>query len=158
MSYNEIEFKHVMSQYATGVVVIAGNEKGELVGFAAQSFVSLSIDPPLVLFCPQISSTSWPRIRACGNYSINILPEGHEENSEAFAIAGSVPDIGWHPSDANGTPILEEAIAVVECSFQSETIAGDHTIVVSAVNDVRVLNPESRPLMYFRGGYVNLAD
>ena len=158
MSYSETEFRHAMSQYATGVVVVAGNENGNLVGFAAQSFVSLSLDPPLVLFCPQRSSTSWPRIRACGKYSINILPEGDDDISEEFAVAGKVPDIDWQPTIEDGSPMLKDALAVVECSFESEALAGDHTIVVSAVTDVRVLNPESRPLLYFRGQYVNLSD
>ena len=145
-----------MSQYATGVVVVTGSENGELVGFAAQSFVSLSIDPPLVLFCPQKTSTSWPRIRACGNYAVNILAEGHGDVSEEFAVAGKVPEVEWHPSKVNGSPVLADAIAFVDCSFESETDAGDHTIVVSAVDDVVVLQPDQSPLLYFRGQYAKL--
>ncbi|HCP50642.1 MAG TPA: monooxygenase, partial [Gammaproteobacteria bacterium] len=57
------KFREGMSQFATGVVVVTGIESGSLVGFAAQSFVSLSLEPPLVSISPQIASTSWPRIR-----------------------------------------------------------------------------------------------
>ncbi|MCY3883427.1 MAG: flavin reductase family protein [Gammaproteobacteria bacterium] len=147
------DFRHAVSQYATGVVVVAGVENGSLTGFAAQSFVSLSLDPPLVLFCPQKSSTSWPRIRAGSNYGINILGAEHSEISEAFAVIGAVPDVSWKPSDHSGVPILDESIAFLDCSLNAEHSAGDHTIVVSTVNSVLVRRPNDSPLIYLRGEY-----
>lgn len=147
------DFRNAVSQFATGVVVVAGIDNGSLVGFAAQSFVSLSLDPPLVLFCPQKSSTSWPRIRCGRNYGINVLGAEHSEISEAFAVIGAVPDVGWMPSQQNGVPILEESIAFLDCSYSTEHSAGDHTIVVSTVNNVHVRRPEDSPLLYLRGAY-----
>lgn len=147
------DFRNAVSQFATGVVVVAGIENGSLVGFAAQSFVSLSLDPPLVLFCPQKSSTSWPRIRCGQNYGINILGAEHQEISEAFAVVGAVPDVAWSPSQQSRVPILEESIAFLDCSYSSEHSAGDHTIVISTVNDVLVRRPEDSPLLYLRGSY-----
>ena len=147
------DFRNAVSQFATGVVVVAGIENGSLVGFAAQSFVSLSLDPPLVLFCPQTSSTSWPRIRCQQHYGINILGAEHREISEAFAVIGAVPDVAWTPSQQNGVPMLEESIAFLDCSYSTEHSAGDHTIVVSTVNNVLVRRPDDSPLLYLRGAY-----
>lgn len=147
------DFRHAVSQYATGVVIVAGVENGSLVGFAAQSFVSLSLDPPLVLFCPQKTSTSWPRIRARSNYGISILSAEHKAISEEFAVIGAVPDVTWIPSENSGVPILEEGIAFLDCSLNAEYSAGDHTIVVSAVNNVLVRRPKDSPLIYLRGEY-----
>lgn len=152
------DFRYAVSQYATGVVVVAGIEKGSLVGFAAQSFVSLSLDPPLVLFCPQKSSTSWPRIRAGVNYGINVLGAEHKEISEAFAVIGAVPDVLWQPSNQSGVPILDECVAFFDCSHHGEHQAGDHTIVVSTVNSVLVRRPEDSPLIYLRGEYGTFMD
>lgn len=152
------DFRNAVSQFATGVVVVAGIENGSLVGFAAQSFVSLSLDPPLVLFCPQKSSTSWPRIRYQQHYGINILGAEHREISEAFAVIGAVPEIAWTPSQQNGVPMLEESIAFLDCSYSTEHGAGDHTIVVSTVNNVLVRRPEDSPLLYLRGEYGTFAN
>ena len=152
------DFRNAVSQFATGVVVVAGIESGSMVGFAAQSFVSLSLDPPLVLFCPQKSSTSWPRIRCARNYGINILGSKHREISEAFAVIGAVPDVAWTPSQQNGVPILDESIAFLDCSYSTEHTAGDHTIVVSTVNNVLVRRPEDSPLLYLRGDYGTFVD
>ncbi|MXW53000.1 MAG: flavin reductase family protein [Gammaproteobacteria bacterium] len=152
------DFRHAVSQYATGIVVVAGVENGSLVGFAAQSFVSLSLDPPLVLFCPQKSSTSWPRIRAGFNYGINILGAEHSDISEAFAVVGAVPDMSWKPSNHSGVPILDESIAFLDCSHLAEHEAGDHTIVVSTVNGVLVRRAHDSPLIYLRGKYGTFVD
>ena len=142
-----------MSQFATGVVVVTGVERSTLVGFSAQSFVSLSLSPPLVLFCPQKTSTSWPRIRSVGHYGINILGAEHNVLSDAFAEIGSVPDVEWHASTNSGAPILENTIAFLDCSLRTEHDAGDHTIVVSNVNDFRVCRERDQPLVYMRGKY-----
>ncbi|HBP13967.1 MAG TPA: hypothetical protein DD457_02110 [Gammaproteobacteria bacterium] len=147
------KFREGMSQFATGVVVVTGIESGSLVGFAAQSFVSLSLEPPLVSISPQIASTSWPRIREGRNFCINILGEGQDNVSEAFAVVGEVAAIGWQPSGASGMPVLEGSIAHIDCRLRTEHEAGDHTIVIADVVDLEVHDQTSRPLVYFRGSY-----
>ena len=143
-----------MSHFATGVVAVCGNEQGELVGFAAQSFVSLSLQPPLILFCPQKTSTSWPRIRQLKNFCVNVLAEDQSELSDAFAIAGEVPEVNWHPNADTNTPVLEGVLATIDCSLSAEHDAGDHTIVVAAVQHVDVNETDERkPLLFFQGTY-----
>ena len=142
-----------MSQFATGVVVVSGNESGELVGFAAQSFVSLSLDPPLVLFCPQKTSSSWPRIRTLKYFCVNVLSEDHSEVSDAFAVAGEVPDVHWSEASPKSIARLDEAMTTIDCELHAEYEAGDHTIVMARVTDVSVSGPDAGPLLFFRGQY-----
>ena len=149
---DEVTFKNAMGQFATGVVVVAGNLAGELVGFAAQSFVSLSVNPPLVLFCPQKSSTSWPKVSTLPQFSINVLNETQRDLSETFAIPGEVPLVDWHLTKKRN-PIIEESIATIECTLDTEYDAGDHLIVVASVTDVHVHDESLKPLLYFRGSY-----
>ena len=149
---DEVEFKWAMSQFATGVVIIAGNQQGKLVGFAAQSFVSLSVEPPLVLFCPQKTSTSWPKVKELSQFSINVLNEQQRELSDAFAVPGEVPQVEWQPSSEQN-PVIQGSIATFDCLLKQEYEAGDHTIVVAAVKRVHVHDATGRPLLYFRGAY-----
>ena len=142
-----------MSQFATGVVVITGNASGELIGFAAQSFASLSLDPPLVLFCPQKTSTSWPKIRKLSQFTINTLSESQHEVSDGFAMPGEVPQIHWHTLPNSNHPILDNSISTLLCSVDSETPAGDHSIVVASVESVHVHDDTQSPLLFFRGQY-----
>lgn len=149
---DEVTFKNAMGQFATGVVVVTGNQAGELVGFAAQSFVSLSVKPPMVLFCPQKTSTSWPKVSTLQHFSINMLNETQRELSEAFAIPGEVPLVDWHLTEKQN-PVLEHSIATIECTLDTEYEAGDHLIVVASVTDVHVHDESLKPLLYFRGSY-----
>lgn len=155
--FDGAEFRHVVSHFATGVVAICGNENDELVGFAAQSFVSLSLEPPLVLFCVQKTSTSWPRIRRLGKFCINVLAENQGAVSDAFAVAGDVAEIAWHPHEGTGTPMLDGVIATIDCTLNAEHDAGDHTIIVADVRDLKVDRPDLGPLLFFQGAYGHFA-
>ena len=147
------DFRHAMSQFATGVVVVAGSENGELVGFAAQSFVSLSLDPPLIAVCPQKTSTSWPRIKALGQFTINVLAASQSELSNAFAVPGEVPAVTWEPSELTGMPVIDDVIMHLDCALEAEHDAGDHTIAVAKVLSVNVPRPDAGPLLYCRATY-----
>ena len=103
--------------------------------------------------CPQIASTSWPRIREGLDFCINILGEGQRSVSEAFAVVGEVAAIDWEPSKVTGMPVLEGSIAHIDCRLRSEHEAGDHTVVIADVVDLEVHDQTSRPLVYFRGSY-----
>ena len=151
-SFDSRAYRDTMGQYCTGVVIVTGNEDGCLVGFAAQSFVSLSLDPPLVAICPAKTSTSWPRIRAAGQFGINVLAEDQEAVSEVFAQAGRAADVAW-TTNATSAPRLDGVIAFVECDVAAEHDAGDHTVVVGRVLGFETLRPDTRPLLYFRGDY-----
>ena len=145
-------YRDTMGQFCTGVVIVTGVQAGKLVGFAAQSFVSLSLEPPLVAVCPGKASTSWPRIRASGHFCINILADDQQEVSDVFAQTGKAADVAW-ATRRTGAPILDGAMAYVECSLAAEHDAGDHTVAVGEVIGFETLREAAKPLLYFRGGY-----
>ena len=152
MPFDTQAFRYAMSQFATGVVVVSAQVDDELVGFAAQSFVSLSLVPPLVAVCPQKTSTSWPRIREVSRFSINVLAEAHSEISDAFAIPGKTPKVDWNLSSI-GQPIIEGSLMHIDCELSVEHEAGDHMIAVADVLDLAVHSKDVSPLLYFRAGY-----
>lgn len=148
------EFRTVLGQFCTGVVIATGCVDGEPAGFAAQSFTSLSLDPPLVGLCPAKTSTSWPRLRASGSFCINVLGAGQQAVCDLFARSGvdKFDGLDWRPG-VTGSPVLAGVMAYVDCDLEAEHDAGDHTIAVGRVRDIRILDSESRPLLFFRGRY-----
>ena len=146
------EYREAMGQFCTGVVIVAGLNDGRMTGFAAQSFVSLSLEPPLIAVCPAKSSTSWPGIRDAGHFCINVLAADQREVSEMFAQSGGVADIAWR-AGVSGAPILDGVLAYAECALEAEHDAGDHTIAVGRVLDIDILDGTGDPLLFFRGGY-----
>ena len=148
------EFRATLGQFASGVVLATGCLDGEPAGFAAQSFTSLSLEPPLVALCPARSSRSWPKLRDSGSFCINILSESQQPLSERFARTGidKFADLEWRPG-ITGSPVLADALAFVDCELVEEHGAGDHTIAVGRVRDLGVLNAAASPLVFFRGAY-----
>ena len=86
---DDARFRVVLGHFATGVTIITAIDDDEPVGIAANSFTSLSLDPPLILFCVAHSSSTWPRIERAGTFAVNILGEEHEELSNLFAQKGA---------------------------------------------------------------------
>ena len=143
-----------VGQFCTGVVIATGTLDGEPAGFAAQSFSSLSLDPPLVMLCPAKSSTSWPKLRDSGAFCINILGEDQRAVCDLFAQSGidKFGGLDWRPG-VTGSPVLSDVIAYIDCDLEQEHDAGDHTIAVGRVRDLQIVQPEQMPLLFFRGGY-----
>jgi len=146
-------FRTVLGHFATGVVVVTAADGGEPVGMACNSFTSVSLDPPLVLFCAAKTSTTYPRIQAAGRWAANVLGEDDEEICRLFAqkdtdrFAHVAYGIG-----ATGAPVLERALAFVDCVTEVEHEAGDHLIVVGRVVELGY-RAEGKPLLFYRGGY-----
>jgi 3-hydroxy-9,10-secoandrosta-1,3,5(10)-triene-9,17-dione monooxygenase reductase component len=151
-------FRDVFGHFATGVTIITAMDGDEPVGMAANSFTSLSLDPPLVLFCVAHSSSTWPRIEGAGVFAVNILGEGHEDLCRLFAQKGA-DRFGATPwrNGVSGSPVLEEAIAYLDCTFEAEYPGGDHKIVVGRVLDVDVRD-DARPLLFYKGMYGRIRD
>lgn len=141
-----------MGAFCSGVVVVTalGDEP---LGFTCQSFVSLSMDPPLVSISPARSSSSWPKIREVGTFAINVLAADHAHLSRQFAVSGEdkFAGVDWTPTPL-GSPILRGVSAWVECSLWREYDGGDHTI---AIGEVAGLGHDinRNPLLYHRGVY-----
>lgn len=146
-------YRTVLGHFATGVAVVTATDGDEPVGMACNSFASVSLEPPLVLFCAARSSTTWPRIQRAGAWAANFLAEDDEEVCRRFATkdADRFGSVGHRPG-ASGAPILADALAYVDCVTEHEYDGGDHVIVVGRV--VRLgYRTDERPLLFYRGGY-----
>lgn len=133
------EFRRVLSHFASGVTVItapeAHDEEPGPAGFACQSFVSLSLDPPLVAFMVGRTSTTWPRIARTGVFCVNVLGADQKELCRAFAVSGGDKFAGveWAAAPATGAPLLAGVTAWVDCTIHAVHTGGDHLIVVGRV-------------------------
>ncbi|UUW91444.1 flavin reductase [Pimelobacter simplex] len=151
-------YREVLGQYPTGVcVVTAAEADGTPVGFVVGSFTSVSLDPPLVAFFPDKSSTTWPRIRRLGHFCVNILSAEQEQLCRRFAVSGGDKFAGVRTQPApSGAPILEGAVGWIDCDIDSVTEAGDHYVVLGRVAALDIGSP-SLPLLFFQGGYGRFA-
>jgi flavin reductase (DIM6/NTAB) family NADH-FMN oxidoreductase RutF len=147
-------FRQVLGHYPTGVTVITALEDGRPYGLAANSFTSISLDPPLVSFCAAHTSTTWPHIRQAGHFCVNVLGEEQEELCRLFAVTGGdkFAGIGWKRA-STGAPIIDDVVAWLDCTIEAQHEAGDHVIVVGRVHELGLAHHEGRPLVFFRGGY-----
>ncbi len=147
-------FREVLAHLPTGVSVLTANGPTAPIGMAANSVTSVSLSPPLMLFCPARSSTTWPDIRDVGRFCINVMAGHHEEVTRRFAAREVDRFAGVTYTDRAGGPALAEALAWIDCEIQDEHEAGDHTIVVARVTAMEAAAGESfEPLVFFRGSY-----
>ncbi|MDI9915118.1 flavin reductase family protein [Rhodococcus sp. IEGM 1379] len=145
--------RDVMSNFCTGVTVITAHDGESPLGFTCQSLVSVSLDPPLLSFCPAKTSTSWPKLREAVSICINVLAHDQKDMCSAFARGGTdkFSGIDWE-AGTNGAPALDGALARIEATVVNEHDAGDHTIVIAQITDLNVLRHDG-PLLFYRGGF-----
>jgi 3-hydroxy-9,10-secoandrosta-1,3,5(10)-triene-9,17-dione monooxygenase reductase component len=151
------DFRDVLGHFATGVTIITATDAEGPAGVAANSFTSVSLDPPLVLFCVARTSTTWPRIERARKFAVNILGEHQEELSRLFALKGAdrFGQTEWHIG-VGGSPVLHDVLAYIDCEFWAEYDGGDHIIVVGKVLDLGITH-DAGPLVFFRGRYGRLS-
>ncbi len=154
MTIDAKHFRRVLGHFPTGVAVISGlDTEGKPAGMAIGSFTSVSLDPPLVAFLPDKSSTSWPKIAPSGKFCVNILASEQESVCRTFAVKGGdkFAELKWSPA-GTGSPRLDDVVAWIDCDVEVVHEAGDHYIVIGRVRELDVVNP-SLPLLFFQGGY-----
>jgi flavin reductase (DIM6/NTAB) family NADH-FMN oxidoreductase RutF len=145
-------FRRILGHFATGIVVVTAFGKHP-VGMTCQSFSSLSLEPPLVLFSPARTSTTWPIIREIGTFAVNILAVEQQPLCRAFAVSGSdkFAGVDWSPG-VTGAPLLAGALAHLECALYQVLPGGDHDIVLArpiAVGEAKARSP----LLFFQSRY-----
>ena len=153
MAPDAAAMRTVLGHFATGVAIVTAVDAEEPVGMACNSFTSVSLDPQLVLFCAAKSSSTWPRIQAAQKWCANILADDGEEVCRLFAQKGAdrFAQIAY-TLGRTGAPVLDAAIAFVDCETVAEHDAGDHIVVVGRVLELGYA-PEAKPLLFYRGGY-----
>ncbi|MFC5997047.1 flavin reductase [Pseudonocardia hispaniensis] len=151
-------FREVMGRYATGAAIVTATLRDEPHGLAVNSLTSVSLDPPLLLFCPDRRSDTWPVIREAGHFAVNILAHGQDQLCRRFARKGTdrFADLTFTRS-ARGCPILDETIAYLECEIRQVIDAGDHYITIGRVMDMGI-DRERAPLVFYQGHFHRLGD
>src|ERR1700739_1993487 len=157
MSLSTAEFRKAMGCFATGVTIITVDLEGEVHGMTANAFASVSLDPLLVLVCVDHETRTHAHLHAKKRFGVNVLGEDQQAISEYYARPDRTHEHAETEAGArfertkHGTPMLQGALAYLECRLRSAEDAGDHTIFIAEVEDVVV--QEGEPLLFFRGKY-----
>lgn len=161
------EFRAALSQLASGVTLVTVHDpdegaEGEDAGMTATSFLSVSLEPPLVLISVREDSRMDEVLSRVDTWAVSLLAEQHRALGSRFAMKGRLSDrllfadTPHRRGPLSGAPLIEGALATVECRTEQRIAAGDHTLLLGRVLEARVPDPAGRPLIYFRGGYRKL--
>lgn len=157
MTVTQAEYRKALGCFATGVTVITVDYEGEIHGMTANAFASVSLDPLLVLVCVDQRARTHSHLHAKKRFGVNILSHGQRAISEYYARTVRTDEEAERVAGArfertpHGTPVLQGALAYLECRLHTAQAAGDHTIFIAEVEEVVV--HEGEPLLFFHGGY-----
>ncbi|MBB3139302.1 flavin reductase family protein [Halomonas organivorans] len=149
--------RDTLGRFATGVTIVtARTEEGAPVGITANSFSSLSLDPPLILWSLALKSPSLPAFAEGRSFAVNIL--GQHQDALAMQFARPSEDkfegVAQH-DNTDGVPLLDGALARLECRVEFTRIAGDHLLIVGRVQAFST--EEGEPLLFYQGGFQRLS-
>lgn len=158
MSIDKIQLRNAFGQFATGITVITANPDGfEPFGMTVNSFSSLSLDPPLLLWSLQNDSDCCEAFAAASHFAVNILNDEQQALSGRYAKKGEhALEQGDYKVGESGCAVLNESLAYFECRSAERYEGGDHTILVGEVECFEVSDEQS-PLLFFAGKYHTLA-
>jgi 3-hydroxy-9,10-secoandrosta-1,3,5(10)-triene-9,17-dione monooxygenase reductase component len=154
-------FRKVMGHFATGVSVVTAFDGAAPQGITVNALSSVSLEPPLVLVALDRRRFITPTVRAAGRYAVNILAESQQALSDCFAGAEVTPGrdafcgASWH-AGTTGLPLLDGAIATLECTVVETFSAGDHDLFVGRVDALRNDERHPQPLLYYRRRYLRI--
>ncbi|MDQ4125110.1 MAG: flavin reductase family protein [Actinomycetota bacterium] len=157
MAVSPDAFRSALRRFASGVTIVTVAAGDELHGMTASSFASVSLVPPLVLVCLDKSSRTLTLVAETKTFAVNVLRAGQQDVSQAFSRPGVKPfESISHRRGVNGAPVLDDAIAVLECATYRVFEAGDHEVVLGEVTAASA--PGGDPLVYYDGAYRSLSD
>lgn len=154
-------FRDVLGLFCSGVTVVTSVSDGEPVGMTCQSFSSVSLEPPLVMFSPAKTSRAWPLMQRAGFFCVNILSAGQSDLSNGMATKGDEKfnGVSWTTA-STGAPLLEGVLGYVDCTVHQVVEAGDHYIVIGRVKELGFGDRSGQepvegvdPLLFFQGKY-----
>ncbi|GAA2958911.1 flavin reductase family protein [Streptomyces enissocaesilis] len=162
------EFRAAMSRFTAGVTLVTAHDpdsgaRGEDAGMTATAFMSVSLEPPLVLVSVRNGSRMDDLLAEQPLWAVSLLSESQRHIAGRFAMKGRLSDrllfedVAHTRGAVSGAPLIDGALAVVECGTEQRVEAGDHTLVIGRVLAVGLPNAEGPPLTYFRGRYRHLA-
>ena len=145
------DYRHALGRFGTGVTVVTCDTGDGPLGITANSFASVSLDPPLVLWSPAKSSSRYPFFMAADHFAIHVVAAEQAGLCKAFARDGNPFDqFDWHIGD-HGVPLLDNSLSRFECIKTAEYDGGDHSIVVARVT--KVTSRDGDPLLFYSGRY-----
>lgn len=164
------DFRAAMSRLTAGVVLVTAHEpplsedgpRGEDVGMTATAFVSVSLDPPLVLVSLRNGSRMDDLLAEQPTWGVSVLSESQRHIAGRFAMKGRISDrllfedVPYTRGEVCGAPLIGGALAVLECRTEQRVEAGDHTLLIGRVLNVGLPSGDGGPLAYFRGRYRHL--
>ncbi|MEV6566441.1 flavin reductase family protein [Streptomyces kronopolitis] len=161
------EFRAALSRLAAGVVLITAHDpddgpQGEDVGMTASAFLSVSLDPPLVMVSVRNDSRMDDLLELQPLWAVSVLSGHQRQIAGRFAMKGRISDrllfndIPFIRGEASGAPLVGGALATLECRTEQRVVAGDHTLVIARVLTSAVSREDDGPLTYFRGKYRQL--
>ena len=156
MSVDQSAFRAVLGRFATGVTIVTALDRRKRdVGMTVSAFASVSLDPPLVLFCIDHSASVYPSLCKANHFIANILSDGQEALARRFADKDTnrFEGVGYDRG-RNGAAVLFDVLGYVECEVVARHASGDHDVIVGRVDVAEAF--DGRPLLYYRGGYAQL--
>src|SRR5512134_3650827 len=148
------EFRSALARWGSGVAIVTAAAAGKIHGMTVSAFASVSLDPPLVLVCADKSSNTLGVIEEGRVFAVNILCSAQRDLSNKFASKKDehlrFQGVAWR-AGATGAPILEGALAALDCRVVAAHDAGDHVIYVGRVEAVEM--GQGEPLVYYGGAY-----
>jgi flavin reductase (DIM6/NTAB) family NADH-FMN oxidoreductase RutF len=157
------DFRRVAGRFASGIVVVSTSLGGIGHAMTVTAFTSVSLDPLLVLFCAEKIARFHDAVLAAGTWAVSVLNEDSEKTARWLAtrgrpLEGQLDAFRHHRGPVTGAPILDDALAAMECRTTAVHDGGDHSIVVGEVLAVSEPGPGSGPLLYYSSGYRRLGD
>jgi flavin reductase (DIM6/NTAB) family NADH-FMN oxidoreductase RutF len=159
MSVTDDAFRQVLGTFATGVTIVTtASKEGVPYGLTVSAFTSVSLNPPMILVCLSNHLSGLSSFLEGGPFAVNILARGQEDLSQRFATKGSERQSHLQKKGVSGAPVLEAALARLECSLEKTIEAGDHTVLIGRVEHAWVSDTASTraPLIYYSGAYREL--
>lgn len=156
MSFDKRDFRHTLGHFATGVVAVTTRWKDHCYGMTVNSFTSVSLDPPLILFCCNPNGHTPTAIREAGLFGVSILAQSQLELAKRLAGMTQVSEedrfdgLDFRLSPA-GTPWMNGALAWLECHLEQQWEAGDHRVLLARVSHIERCLEQPDPLLFFKG-------
>lgn len=159
MEHEGRAFRNALGEFATGVAAVTTVVEGQSpIGITVNSFSSVSLDPPLILWCLDKRSDTADAFNVCGGFTVNVLSGSQQDLSNRLSRPGEHGLQGIATSQGvNGVPSIDDALASFECDIETRHDAGDHIIMIGRVMGFHQREPKT-PLIYHRGAYCALAD
>ena len=157
------DFRRAASSFATGITVVSARLDGVDHAMTVTAFTSVSLDPVLVLFCAEKIARFHDAVLASGTWAVSVLNAGAEKAARWLAtrgrpLEGQLDAFRHHPGPLTGAPVLDDALAVLECRTTAVHDGGDHSIIVGEVLAVSEPQPGAGPLLYYGSRYRRLRE